>query len=86
VLLICQGHACYVITYPHGCRFPNPIPYPVDDDNVLLGGWVNGFHEAPDHPAPNQTVSGKQRYMLALPFMWDQSCTAGMCGCVRGDV
>jgi hypothetical protein len=56
------------------CRFPNPLPYPVDDEDVILGGWTSGFQEV---AAPQQKVSGKQRYMMALPFMWDMSCAQG---------
>jgi hypothetical protein len=48
------------------------MPYPVDDANVILGGWTQGFSEG---PPPRQTVTGKQRVMMGLPHMWDTRCT-----------
>ncbi len=53
---------------PSGC-----LQYPVDDDNVILGGWQAGLRR--DVEPPQQRVTGPQRVMLALPHFWDVRCT-----------
>ncbi len=60
---------------PGGPRFPNPVPYAVDEWNELLGSWTLGFSPPAEGSRSAAGSSGqRQRLMLALPHHWDTPC------------